>query len=252
MSTDPGWPEGYGRRIYDSIGSTLDEARSLAPTLDRPTWLLALEQTAARGRRGRGWKSPRGNLSSTLILSPGEAAETAALRSFVAALALFDALSEVTGRPEAFSLKWPNDVLLNGGKLAGILLESSGVGRVLDTLVIGIGVNLVAAPPPAELEPAAVAPVSLAGEMGITVPPEEFLTHLARAYDTRERTFVAEGFGHIREAWLARAARLGERITARTGTSETKGTFRTVDAAGRLVLETANGRAEIPAADVFF
>ena len=246
------WPSGYGRRVLGQVDSTLSEAARLAPSLSGPEWILAHRQTAARGRRGRAWVAPEGNFAATLVLRPEEPAERAALRSFVAALALFDAFVAVTGRAEAFALKWPNDVLCHGGKLAGILLESAGAGPRLDYLAIGIGVNLIAAPPAQSVETGAVQPVALMPETGARVTPEEFLTHLAAAYARAEAQFTTYGFAPIREAWLARAAKLGETITARTATSETWGRFETVDETGNLVLETARGRVRIPAADVFF
>jgi len=184
--------------------------------------------------------------------APGGEAKQAALRSFVAALALFDACVAVTGRAEGLALKWPNDVLLNGGKLAGILLESTGHGSGVAHLAIGIGVNLADAPGADAVEPGAVRPVSLVSETGAQVEPELFLTELAAAFARYETQFLTYGFAPIRSAWLARAARLGEVITARTATSQTVGTFETVDAEGNLVLNTAQGRVSIPAAEVYF
>lgn len=246
------WPHGYGKRVLDEVDSTLNEAARIAPTLAGPEWILAHHQTAARGRRGRAWSNPKGNLATTLVIRPQGDVEQAALRSFVAALALFDACVAVTGRATGLALKWPNDVLLNGGKLAGILLESTGQGAGVAHLAIGIGVNLSEAPQPEAVEPGAVRPVSLLSETGAAVDSETFLTELAAAYDRYETQFVTYGFEPIRTAWLARAAKLGEVITARTATSETVGTFETVDATGNLVLNTAKGRVSIPAADVFF
>jgi BirA family biotin operon repressor/biotin-[acetyl-CoA-carboxylase] ligase len=246
------WPQGYGLHIVQEVDSTLNEAARLAPTAPGPVWIMAHHQTAARGRRGRAWANPKGNLAATLLMRPQGNPEQAALRSFVAALALFDACVAVTGRAAGLSLKWPNDVLLNGGKLAGILLESTGQGRELSHLAIGIGVNLSEAPPAYAVEQSAVRPVSLLSETGAAVIPEDFLTELASAYARYETQFVTYGFEPIRSAWLARAARLGEVITARTSTSETVGTFETVDSNGNLVLKTAKGRVSIPAADVFF
>ena len=224
------------------------EAARLAPALTGPEWILALTQTAARGRRGRPWAMPPGNFAATLLLLPPGGPAEAALRSFTAALALHDAFAEVTGRPDAFALKWPNDVLLHGGKVAGILLESLGPGR----LAIGFGVNLAAAPDAAQVEPGAVRPVSLAGEMGLSVAPDAFLTPLAAAFAHWEARFLAQGFAPVRSAWLNRAARLGQPITARTGTETLTGTFETVDAQGRLVIAAAGGRRAVPAAEVFF
>jgi len=247
------WPKGVGRRVLASIDSTNSEAaRIAAGGLVGPEWILALNQTGARGRRGRAWSNPPGNFAATLVCRPVGAPAHVALHSFVAALALADAFTAATGRAEPFSLKWPNDVLLNGGKVAGILLESAGAGGALDYLSIGIGVNLIHAPDRAALEPGALAPVSLLQETGARVTPEEFLDLLAPAYAARAASFDANGFAPIREAWLTRAARLGQVITARSGATTTTGTFETVDDTGALVLKTAKGRQTIPAADVFF
>lgn len=238
--------------MLTEVDSTLSEAARVAPSLTGPEWILALNQTSARGRRGRAWAFPKGNFAGTLVLNPADPPATVALRSFVAALALFDACVAVTGRADGFALKWPNDVLLNGGKLAGILLESAGQGIAMTHLAIGIGVNLIDAPSPEAVEAGAVRPVSLLSETGAVVAPEEFLTHLAVTYARYEDQFKTYGFEPIRTAWLARAARLGQVITARTTRSETTGTFETIDGAGNLVLNTAKGRVTIPAADVYF
>lgn len=247
-----GWPEGVARHVLPVTDSTNAEAARLAPSLTGPAWILARRQTAARGRRGRAWAMPEGNFAATLVMRPAEGPEVVALRSFVAALALFDTFVAATGRPEPFALKWPNDVLLNGGKVAGILLESAGQGPGVAHLAIGIGVNLVAAPGTDQVEPGATRPVSLMDETGIRVTPDEFLDLLAPAFAGWESVFVNLGFAPIREAWLDRAARLGEAVTARAGAETHLGTFETVDLAGALVLQTAQGRRTVPAAEVFF
>ncbi|WP_343116907.1 biotin--[acetyl-CoA-carboxylase] ligase [Ostreiculturibacter nitratireducens] len=246
------WPEGVERHVLDEVDSTNAEAQRRAPGLTGPAWILARRQTAARGRRGRAWASPEGNFAATLVLRPKGTPAEAALLSFVAALALHEALSTLTGRPEALSLKWPNDVLLNGGKVSGILLESLGSGVSIAHLAIGIGVNLAAAPDAAALEAGAMRPVSVRGETGISVLPEEFLDFLAAAFARHQQQFETYGFSPIRTAWLGRAARLGERITARTGSETIEGIFDSLDPTGALVLATSQGRRVIPAADVFF
>lgn len=245
------WPEGYGRRVLPQVDSTNAEAARIVGDLAAPEWILALEQTAARGRRGRAWSNPKGNFSATLVMRPLEAPSQVALRSFVASLALYDAFVDATGRSEGLALKWPNDVLLNGGKVAGILLEGAG-GAAMGYLAIGIGVNLKEAPPQSQLETGASRAVSLLSETGTLVTPEEFLDLLAAAYARYEQQFVTYGFEPIRRLWLSRAARLGEVITARTMQDTHVGTFETVDLAGNLILTTAKSRAVIPAADVFF
>ena len=251
MSTEA-WPAGYDRIVLPVVDSTMAEAARRAPFLAGPTWILALRQTAARGRRGRAWANPAGNFAATLLVHPSQGAQQAALRSFVASLALFDAFVAVAGRVEPFALKWPNDVLLNGGKVAGILLESAGQGGALSHLAVGIGVNLATAPRADEIEPGAVRPVSLVGETGVAIGPEEFLDHLAPAYARHEAQLATYGFAPIREAWLARAARIGQPVTARMATEEVAGTFETIDAAGNLVLATAGGRRAIAAAEIHF
>ena len=149
-------------------------------------------------------------------------------------------------------MKWPNDVLLNGGKLAGILLETSGVQGRAGVLSIGVGVNLVASPSAAEVEEGALRPVSVLEETGRQVYALDLLSALARSYAELESQFRMLGFGPIRTAWLAQAARLGEAITARTMRETWQGTFEDVDAEGYLVLRGPRGIERIAAADIYF
>ena len=140
------WPTGYQKIIIDEVDSTMKEARRRQKYITQPTWILAKNQTNARGRRGRVWSNPNGNFSATLALTLSEDPATLALRSFVTALALFDTLAYVTKATNLLSLKWPNDVLMEDKKVAGILLESFGSGKITDFLLIGVGVNLVRLP----------------------------------------------------------------------------------------------------------
>lgn len=241
-----------GRITLPETDSTNAEGFRRAASLAGPTWILAGVQTAGRGRRARPWSSPQGNFHGTLVLKPTEPPETVALRSFAAALALRDAFVQITGLPGSFQLKWPNDVLCNGGKIAGILLESQGLNTPDATLCIGIGVNLVAAPDASQVEPGAVKPVSLLQETGLKITPQAFLDALAPAYAKWEASFTTEGFAPLRAAWLSHAARLGQPIRARTGSETREGTFETIDAQGNLILRTATATLAIPAAEVFF
>lgn len=250
MSADA--DHGAGHIALPEIDSTNAEGFRRAADLDHPTWILAGLQTAGRGRRARPWVSPRGNFHGTLVLKPSGPPELVALRSFAAALALRDALVALTGLAASFTLKWPNDVLLNGGKLAGILLESQGLGGANPVLCIGIGVNLIAAPDPEMVEAGATSPVSLLAETGMRVTPEMLVKALAPAYAAWETTLQTAGFGPLRAAWLAHAARLGEVITARTGTLSRAGRFDSIDASGNLILQMSTGPVAIPAAEVFF
>ncbi|EKE45169.1 biotin--acetyl-CoA-carboxylase ligase [Oceaniovalibus guishaninsula JLT2003] len=248
MSTEPGWPEGYDRIVLRTVDSTNAEAARLAPELGRPTWIMAEEQQAGRGRRGTVWRMPAGNLAASLILRPTGTAGWAALRSFMAANALYETLALYVDRTR-LGLKWPNDVLLDGGKVAGILLEAAGSGGAVDWLIVGVGVNLAAVPD--GVTDAAFPPICLA-DAGARATPEDFLLRLAGFYATEESILEQLGFQPIREKWLRGAARLGEEITARTPQGETRGRFRIIDEAGRLVLETPQGEVRIAAAEVFF
>lgn len=235
--------------ILDEVDSTMAEARRRAATLSAPTWIMARRQSNAKGRRGRTWLGGDGNLAASLIYKPWCTPAEAAARSFMAANALFESLALYIDRG-ALALKWPNDVLLNGGKVAGILLESaSSGGPLVDWLSIGVGVNLAKAPQDIRTE---FAPVSLAGEGGETVSPESFLEVLAGHFATQEGKLGAMGFPRIREDWLANAARLGEIVTARTMKGEITGVFETVDQAGNLILRVEGREVLIPAADVYF
>lgn len=246
------WPAGVARHVLARTDSTNAEALRLAPGLVGPAWVMAHDQVSGRGRRGRNWAMPRGNFAGSLVQRFERGAAEAAQLSFVAALALYDALADACGPAARLAIKWPNDVLLNGGKVAGILLESGGSAQSSLTVVVGIGVNLAAVPEAALLETRAVPPVSVLGETGHTVSPDDFLDLLAGAFAQWQQQFDTYGFTPIRNAWLARAARLGETIIARVGLDEHEGVFEGIDDSGALILQTASGRRVIPAADVFF
>ena len=244
------WPDGYDRITFDTIDSTNAEARRRLETALGPIWFLAHEQTEGIGRRGREWSTHHGNFAGTLLQPLNMPLNQAALQTFTAALALRDAFIAVGGKPADYTLKWPNDVLLKGGKVAGILLETMGTGP--SHLCIGIGVNLVHAPSATSLEPTAVPPKSLAGDAGLDVSAESFLSALALAFDARQKQFKQAGFAAIRRDWMKYAVKLGEEIIARTITEEIKGRFETVDETGALVLHTNEGPRQITAAEIFF
>jgi len=208
-------------------------------------WILTHAQPAGVGRRGKAWEMPTGNFAASLLMHSDEPLPALAQRSFIAALALFDVLSELG--VSDISLKWPNDVLVHGRKLAGILLTSTP-----GTIVVGIGVNLAASPHPASLPEDATAPIHLGEVLHSPPDPEAFLTLLASAFQRFEKQMCNYGFAPIRETWLSHAARLGEVIHARLPGRTESGTFETIDETGALVLRTAKGRITLPAAEVFF
>ncbi len=245
-------PDAVAVHVLATTDSTNAHALREAPVLRGPAWFLGLTQTAGRGRRARAWSSPPGNFHATLLMFPTESPDLVALRSFAAALALRDAFAAITGLPQCFTLKWPNDVLLNGAKVAGILLEATSSGAGVQALAIGIGVNLISHPDAPLMEEGALPAVSLLSETGLRVTPQAFLAALAPAYARWEAVFTAQGFAPLQQEWLAHAARLGEVIRARTGKDTYSGVFDTIDSSGNLILLTATGRLTIPAAEVFF
>ncbi|HTK80019.1 MAG TPA: biotin--[acetyl-CoA-carboxylase] ligase [Rhizomicrobium sp.] len=242
------WPEGYAHKHFDIIDSTNDEARRLAATGEAgPIWITTSEQTAGRGRRGRVWVSPKGNLMSTLLINPHRPAAECAQLSFVAAIASADTVAHFAP-PADVKVKWPNDVLANGGKISGILLESASAGGEPYFLAIGIGINLAHFPPDTEF------PATALTALGLPAPPvEAALTQLAAHFAKWYDIWRGQGFSPIRDAWLARAANLGSRIRARLTNEETSGVFEGIDEAGALLLrETAGRTRAIAAGEVFF
>jgi BirA family biotin operon repressor/biotin-[acetyl-CoA-carboxylase] ligase len=242
------WPSGYALKHFESIDSTNEEAKRLAASGESgPVWIVADRQTAGRGRRGRHWESPSGNLAATLFLRPDKPANTCAQLSFVAALAASDVVARLA-RGVDVRVKWPNDVLANDRKIAGILLESAGGGERLDWLAVGIGINLAHFPPDTEF-PA----TSLAALGSAEVSPKDACRHLAAAWSEWYDVWRNDGFVRIRDIWLSRAARLGTRIRARLASEETSGVFEGIDEDGALILRESLGRTRVIAAgEVFF
>lgn len=246
-------PQGYTLRAFAELDSTNEEARRLGDgDVPGPVWITAERQTAGRGRRGRAWVSPAGNLMATLFLRPQVGARKAAELSFVAAVAVHDAVDALLPPPlrPGLKLKWPNDVLHEGRKLAGILLESSGVaGGGLAWLAIGIGINLAHHPEMVEFPATSLAALGLRD-----VTPENALEHLAAAFDRRIRQWrEVQGFAAIRDAWLARAAGLGGPITVRLADETFDGVFVGLAPDGVLEVRVASGEMrKIAAGDVFF
>jgi len=249
VSTQPAWPSGYALKHFEVIDSTNEEARRLAAAGQvEPVWIAADRQTAGRGRRGRVWESPTGNLAATLLIAPGRPAGECAQLSFVAALADAETVAHFAPRSEV-KVKWPNDVLADGRKISGILLESASSGSEQPQwLAIGIGMNLVVFPTGTEF------PATALAALGVTPPlPREALTKLAAAWAGWYEVWRSQGFAAIRDAWLARAANLGGRIRARLQSEETTGVFEGIDETGALILrETASRTRIIAAGEVFF
>ena len=205
------------------------------------SWVRADRQTAGRGRRGRVWSSERGNLFASVLCRPQPGEGPAQQLSFVAALALDAALQRHVPR-ERLTLKWPNDLLLDGVKCAGILLE-----RHADATIVGFGVNLAHHPDTAER------PATSLTAVGFVAPdPALFAERLAETFADTRALWRDGGFAVIRSRWLASAAGLGSMLEARLGSETLTGRFEDLAADGALVLRLADGSARnIHAGEVF-
>lgn len=249
MTAVPSLPPAYSLVALDEVDSTNDEARRLAEAgADDGTLVWAQVQREGRGRRGSAWVSPKGNLYLSLVLRPECAAAEAVQLSFVAALAVADALSGLVPPMSEIRFKWPNDVLLNRQKVAGILIESSTTapGR-LDWLVVGIGVNVAAAPD--DVSPPAT---SLRGEGCDSVTVVEVLEAFSRRFFVWVNRWLDDGFAPVRKAWLQQAGGKGEAVTVNLPDESFTGRFADIDGRGALIVELADGaRRVVTAGEVF-
>lgn len=237
---------------FDELDSTNAEARRLAEQgAEGPLWIKAKVQTAGRGRRGRNWASPQGNLCATwlgvLPVSPLKGAEL----SFVAALAVHDTLT--TWVPEALvRIKWPNDVLIDGKKTCGILIESGQRPDQSLWFAVGIGINVETAPQGLE-RPTTRLIDHLGGQIGQAPKVDAVLSTLNAAFHRWLGIWIDQGFLALRSAWLSRAMGMGLPCTARLGQETLEGIMRDLGEDGALILELASGqRRSITAGDVFF
>jgi BirA family biotin operon repressor/biotin-[acetyl-CoA-carboxylase] ligase len=245
----PKLPAFYRLFAYEQIDSTNEEAKRLAAGgAAGGTLVWAGEQFAGRGRRGRGWVSPPGNLYASLLLRPACPPAQACQLNFVAAVALAEAVSALLPAGAEVALKWPNDVLVGGAKVSGILLEASAaLDRSIDWLVIGADVNVgncpVDTPYPA---------TSLQRE-GASAAVADVLRTFAESFLTCYETWRAQGFPPVRQRWLASARGLGEPIEVRLERDTLRGRFSDLDETGALMLDMADGvRRQITTGDLFF
>ena len=225
------------------IDSSNDEARRLALNgAGHGTLVTAVEQTKGRGRRGRLWHSPPGNLHCSLLLDPGPDPALAPQLAFVSALALQSALAELAAGVE-FRVKWPNDILCRGAKIAGMLLEQAG-----PLIILGVGVNIAAHPD------GALYPATSLRQVGSGAQACDLLAGFCDAFAPRYDAWRAGGFAALRGDWLAVASGLGEAVTARLADGRVlQGRFAGLATDGALILASRDGPLQsILAADIFF
>lgn len=255
---------GYRLRGYDTIGSTNTEAVAAAAAGDTGgIWFAARQQTAGRGRRGRQWESPYGNLAATLLIVPDADPTLSATLGFVAGVSLNSALSRILpnglvkigidGADAAegnsrIALKWPNDVLADGAKLAGILLEATKLVDGRHAIAIGFGVNAVAAPQGLPY------PATSLADLGVSRTAEDVFEALSDAWVECFGIWDdGRGISDVLARWRASAAGIGAPVAVNQNGEVLRGTFETIDDAGRLIVRAADDRRiAITAGDVHF
>lgn len=249
-------PPGYTHIPLTRVNSTQDEAaRYLAEGgIAGRTVFTAKEQVQGRGRGARQWSSPEGNLYATLVLFPQRPQSDWAQVSFVISLVLAEAIEKLLPRVQRVELKWPNDVLVKGRKISGILLETRDVPNGGEALLLGFGVNCRAHPADA-LFPAT--DLADEGAKAEDIAPENLLSSILQAFEPLYRNWEAEGLKHIRPAWLQRARKIGEWISISVSDwdeASLEGRFAGMDeVTGALILEDKDGKKRpISCGDVFF
>ena len=235
------WRENYNILEFETLDSTNSEALRLASTGANGSFLIkTAEQTGGRGQRGREWVSIPENLHASILLKSDASLENNSQLSFLIANAMYDTISELASRaklPLNIELKWPNDILINGKKIAGILLESISFENKTN-VVIGFGVNIMKAP--TDLDK----PVTSLFDEGIKLEnPEAFLDMLMNNFDRLYNKWCEDkNFVSTRNSWMQHAYNLNKTITINDGVRSVSGIFRGIDLDGALRLELPDGK----------
>jgi BirA family biotin operon repressor/biotin-[acetyl-CoA-carboxylase] ligase len=249
---------GYRVFGFDEVGSTSTEAAKAAGAGDvGEVWFAALKQTAGRGRRGRAWETPSGNLAASLMIVPQSDPAVAATLGFVAGVALNRALGAVLPQgvvrqgidgANRIALKWPNDVLADGAKLAGMLLEAHKRPDGQQAIVIGIGVNIVSAPQGLPY------PATSLSELGVALSAETLFTALAEEWIAAYELWDGgKNIATVLRLWRDAAAGIGSEVAIAQDGNVVRGVFETIDDSGRLIVRSNdNSRIAITAGDVHF
>jgi BirA family biotin operon repressor/biotin-[acetyl-CoA-carboxylase] ligase len=234
----------------DSTNAALKRITEQGGEVDEGLLVWARRQTGGRGRSGRAWESPPGNVYASFLVKAPDAAKHAPEIGFVASLAVRDAILEFPRHhtsPPVVTFKWPNDVLAEGKKVCGILPELATDPDGRPWIVLGIGINLI----PVDV-PEAFYPVGALSDSHIDTGPAHALTFLGRALAAWLDTWRTDGFGAVREAWRAYGPHSGAPLSVRLPEGPVAGTFAGLDDDGALLLETSSGRRKLIVGDVMF
>jgi BirA family biotin operon repressor/biotin-[acetyl-CoA-carboxylase] ligase len=242
----------YHLLTYDALDSTNSEARRLAGGgASHGAVIWARKQTAGRGRMGREWVSADGNLFVTVLLSPPAELRLCSQLSFVAALAVADTLEGILPAPADIACKWPNDVLVAGKKIAGILLESFTTKELVSErqwIAVGVGINVDSAPEHV-LFPATCLRESGVELISAKIVLSRFVHHFISRYDQWE----SAGFPPLRKAWQGKAYQINRPVEVIVGEDRLQGVFAGIDEEGRLLLRNQQKQTQaIVAGDVFY
>lgn len=239
--------KGYRLEIFEHLGSTNDEAMARARAGDPGRlWIVAGTQSAGRGRLGRTWMSPPGNLYASLLLVDPAPRVRAPELGFVAGVALAETLHGILGYNRRLALKWPNDLVFDDAKFCGLLLEAGTTQAGHFACVIGFGVNCSSHPRGLPY------PATDLAALGMACEPGDILRPLSASMASwLDRWDGGAHFAEVREAWLRHAGHLDRRIRVTFGAKVVEGLFKTIDMSGRLVLETETGQMTLDAGDVF-
>lgn len=236
--------------VFDEIDSTILEARRRAERGEvGPVWLIAKRQTAGRGRRGRAWSSLDGNLLATLLFATDAAPAQIALLGFATGVALAESFDAIIG-PGRATLKWPNDVFVDGAKAAGIMLDSGALAGGATWVALAFGVNLAAAPE--NLDQRTISLRDVLPPDAAAPKPLEFLAQLRPRLENWSARIGRDGFEPLRQAWLKRAHGLGQLARITQGANTLEGRVVGLSPRGELELDTAEGRRLVAAGDVIF
>ncbi|MFK4823925.1 biotin--[acetyl-CoA-carboxylase] ligase [Paenochrobactrum sp. BZR 588] len=246
--------QSYRLETFETIGSTNAVALERAASGDQgKIWFVSKRQESGRGRRGRAWSTPEGNLASTLLLVEHFDIKIAATLGFVAGLSLAEALEAVfsnsaTKNTPKVTLKWPNDVFVNGAKLSGILLETTLLSQNRFGLAIGIGTNIVSHPTDLPYE------ATCLQKLGSDCDAETLFMALSDAWAVNYQIWNnGLGLDAIRLKWLEHAHQLGNPVSVMVDDKLVEGVFETIDSSCRLVIRADDGiRTTITAGDVYF
>lgn len=234
---------------YQEIGSTNDLIVEMAindNSIDNYV-ICAQKQTNGHGRSGRDWQSPEGNLYFSLLIRPNSSIKDYSLLSFIAAIAISNAIIGLTNSQVNLEHKWPNDILLHGKKIAGILLKSDKSKQGLEFVVIGVGINILSNPKQTNFPSG-----NIKEELNIDINKEELLKLFLDNFSIFYQKFVEFGFAPIRNLWIKRAFKLNEEINVNLSNKRITAIFRDLNNSGNLILELDNGDVEaVSSAEIY-